>query len=145
MGIRESRFNGVFRRELTKWGFKFDRIESHATAPGLPDNTFVHKDTYLSGWIEVKEEMIIPVRVKYRPKQAFWMQRHVRANGNAMTIIHIKKLKAIVLVPGRYSFNAEKDLRSLVLTEQALLLKISDGWDAIAAAIINQCKHTRRS
>lgn len=144
MGIKESRFNVLFRRELAKFGFKIDRIESHATAPGLCDDHFVHFDTSLSGWIEVKEEMVVPTKVKYRPKQALWIQRHVRANGNAMTIIHIKKLKAVVLVPGDCSYKAEKNLRELVATEQALLIKLSDGWAEVSEAILNQCIQPRR-
>lgn len=149
MGIKESRFNQVLRRELEKYGFKIDRIESHATAPGIPDNTFVHEATRLSGWMEVKEEEDLPKRVKYRPKQPLWHRRHHRAGGNVMTIIHIKSSKCVVIVPGDKSFEAEKNLHALIDDGIALSFFISPGheevgWGAIARAIIFECRHTRR-
>lgn len=142
MSIRESSFNKKLREELGARGFKIDRIESHATAPGIPDDAFVHKPTGLTGWIEVKEAAIIPVKVKYRPKQAQWLETHVRCNGNAMTIIHIKSSKTVVIVPGECSYAAEKDLRSLLAKnpEGCYTIPTFNGWDIIAAAIIENCK-----
>lgn len=144
MGIKESRFNRVLRRELAQHGFKIDRIESHATAPGIPDNTFVHETTRLSGWIEVKEEEKLPQKVKYRPKQPLWHRTHHKAGGNVMTIIHIKSTKCVVIIPGNKAFDAQKNLPRLLNEGDALMLDLSSGWFEIATAIVGECRHSRR-
>jgi hypothetical protein len=148
MSVRESSFNRKFRTEMGLRGFKIDRIESHATIPGLPDDAFLHEFTLLSGWIEIKEEETIPSKVKYRPRQALWLETHTALGGCAMTLIHIKKSNEAILIPGKHSFVAEKDLKGLLARPSTGVRTINltklvpgagnfyNGWDALTEAIL---------
>lgn len=152
MSVKESSFNRKFRTEMDLRGFKIDRIESHATVPGIPDDAFIHEFSLMSGWIEVKEEETIPRKVKYRPKQAMWLETHTELGGCAMTIIHIKTTSDVILIPGKYSYEAEKDLKGLlarnapgiriirVLGPPLLRGMESESWDRVSSAIIAACR-----
>jgi hypothetical protein len=137
MGIKESTFNREFRMELTPLGWKFDRIESHATAPGIPDDACVHTASRLSGWVEVKEEQTIPHKVKYRPRQSWWLEDHVDRGGNALTVIHIKSTDSILFIPGSCSVDAEFDLHELMRRKKLYHVPLSLGWPKISAILLS--------
>jgi hypothetical protein len=137
MAIKESAFNKTFRTELTLLGWKFDRIESHTTAPGIPDDACVHKATRIAGWVEVKEEQTIPRRVKYRPRQSYWLEHHVASGGNAVTIIHIKSTDSILFIPGECSVEAETDLPGLMRRVQLYHIPLVLGWPRVSAVLLS--------
>jgi hypothetical protein len=139
VSIRESRFNKLFREHLEKEGFKFDRIESHTTSPGVPDNAFLHSPTRLSGWIEVKEVEWMPIKVAYRPRQSSWLEEHWRKGGNSMTIVHIKQEKSVVIVAGNRSFSAEKELNKLLTSEDSGVRIVPVVFSLIAKTVIDFC------
>jgi hypothetical protein len=107
MSVREANFNRKFRKEMEALGFKFDRVESHGTAPSIPDDAWVHSSGK-SGWIEIKECESFPSKMPYRPGQALWLDEHWRNGGNCCTLLHLKKEQAVILVPGNESVQAER-------------------------------------
>ena len=137
--IKESRFNKRLRTELTMRGFKFDRIESHATAPGIPDNAWVHVGGN-SGWLEIKESENQPSRIIYRPRQALWLYDHWERNGNCATILHVITGDHVFIIPGRESIEAERDFASLLINLPGIfiphLVLSIQAWDQIARILI---------
>ena len=142
MSIRESAFNSTLREQLTLLGFKFDRIESHATAPGIPDNFWIHYATGITGWLEIKETETIPTKVKYRPKQTLWLEEYDRYGGCCFTAIHIKSLDQVLIIPGKFSFAAERNLKDLLQKTElpSIQLKQKDTWFKIKNVILKGIK-----
>ena len=137
MGVKESGFNQVLRSKLATLGFKIDRVESHATAPGIADDAWQHKKGR-SGWLEVKEVEMPPKRVLYRPNQALWLSDHWAAGGLSATIIRVKHTDSVILIPGCYSLQAEHDLKRLIESKKAIVgyTHNSGFWEFIATMIL---------
>ena len=135
MSVREANFNRKFRSQMFALGFKFDRIESHATAPGIPDDAWVH-ECGKSGWIEIKECESFPAKMPYRPMQALWLDEHWRHNGNCCTLLHLKKEQAVILVPGDESIHAERDMQKW--SDSSLWINTDDKhiWTLLKYAIL---------
>jgi hypothetical protein len=113
--MSESSFNSTFRRNLLTVGrIRIHRIESHSTAPGIPDNHFISLSTGITGWIEMKEagpKEVSPSRIDYRPAQVPWLLEYDKDGGRCYTGIHIPRINLFLLIPGRYSRLASIDLR----------------------------------
>ena len=110
MGVREANFNRKFRQNMVPLGFKFDRVESHETAPSIPDDAWVHSSGK-SGWVEITECESFPERMPYRPGQALWHDEHWLRGGNCCTLLHLKKEQVVIIIPGNQSIQAELNLR----------------------------------
>ena len=138
MSVNEIAFGKRLRNELAERGFKFDRIESHATAPGIPDTAWVHH-TGESGWLEIKETENQPTKIDYRPRQALWLDEHWKRGGNSATILHVKNGDHLFLIPGVHSIQAERNFTILLnlpdLPLYHLVLSKLDAWDTLARLI----------
>jgi hypothetical protein len=139
MSVNETQFNKLLRTKMWAQGFKFDRIESHSTCPGIPDDAWVHKTTEQAGWLEIKEAETLPAKIKYRPKQALWLVDHWHNGGNCATLIHVKEYHDLFLIPGIESIKAERDLRLLIEQEPGVInlcLDVKIVWELLANAIL---------
>ena len=137
MSVRESVFNKRLRTELSQFQFKFDRVESPGTAPGIPDDSWVH-ESGAAGWIEIKEAQKLPSKIDYRPDQAAWLENHWAHGGNCCTMVHVKDGDYIIVVPGHCSGRAEVDLLALPMWNRVhVWLRESAAWSKLASIILN--------
>ena len=138
MTIKESSFNKRLREHFKLMGFKIDRIESHATSPGIPDNAWVQEAGH-SGWLEIKESLRMPKRIHFQPQQALWQVDHAKHGGNCATILHIKEEDQAVFIPGRFAIKAERDLKLLMEKEpesvRLFKLKEETSWHMLCVSI----------
>lgn len=143
MTLRESDFNRVLREKLAENNFRIYRIESHTTEAGISDDHFIHKPTGNSGWLEIKQELKMPKKIRYRPKQALWLVEYSEAHGNCATILHIKTINVAIFIPGIYSLEAENNLTGLcsgkTKADNVMLISLSEpiGWIKLSKAILN--------
>lgn len=146
MSIKELVWNKKMRTELYRFGFKFDRIESHDTAPGIPDDAFLHEPTGMSGWIEVKEEEVIPTKVKYRPKQVPWLLDHWRRGGICLTLVHVKARNYVIIIPGGDAQAASINLNDAMQQCPIACVDLDDenGWFKLSKEIIRIGRQKRR-
>ena len=111
---KESDFNRRFRKEMAARGMKMYRVESHATEPGMPDNHYIIRDLYTSGWIEVKgtDRKTYPGPVDYRKGQVPWLMGYSQLGGHCWTVLYLVTRKQVIVIPGNQSLIAEKDVGS---------------------------------
>jgi hypothetical protein len=128
--MAESKFNKRFRAELSAYpfNFRFFRIESHATEPGIPDNHFL-RDGY-SGWLEMKEEADrVPYRINYRPAQPAWLYSYWKDGGSCGTVLYVRSIDAVLLVRGCDTLRAAGgELRCVA---QIVALREEGAWERI--------------
>lgn len=139
MSVKESDFNRRMRLELEEHHmFRIDRIESHSLIGGIPDDAFLHKPSGIAGWIEVKEEAAMPSRIRYRPKQALWLYEYSMAGGICCTVVHVIDGDRALVIPGRFSLQAEKNITPLLRDHVAAipLTKRNVCWSILTTAII---------
>src|SRR4051812_3673712 len=110
--MSESDFNKKFRQAMTVRGLRMHRIESHGTAPGIPDNFFISIGTGTCGWIEVKQarEGESPKKIDYRPGQVPWLIQYTKDGGRCGTVLHIPAGNIVILIKGQDSAKAEQSL-----------------------------------
>lgn len=131
--MNEYGFNLSLREALLVRGFKFWRVESHQTCPGIPDCHFIHKPTAMTGWMEVKLEENLPTRMPYQPRQAAWLREYSLMGGNCWTVLRVDKQDLIVVVPGAESLRAEV---SLMESQPVFLRFREDRWDTLSEYLL---------
>jgi hypothetical protein len=148
MSVKELDFNKKLRGTLDEeFDYRIERIESHATAAGLPDNAWLCRPLSRSGWIEVKEVEGQPKKIKYRPRQAPWLYSYSTEGGCCCTIVHIKEGNLALIIPGSLSLIAQRNVGELPITKSngfptsvtATLVCLDDwaGWSRLSEAILN--------
>jgi hypothetical protein len=121
---KESRFNAEFRRQMEKLGMRIYRVESHATCPGMPDNHYIVRDLPgASGWMEIKEDDTMRNAIAYRPQQVPWLLDYSKQGGRCWTVVHVPSRRLVLVVPGKESLVASKDI------DRSSHFRVSLDWD----------------
>jgi hypothetical protein len=108
--MSENTFSIALRKRLVAdFNFRFDRVESHATAPGIPDCHYICQGS--TGWIEFKESLSLPKAVNYRPGQVPWLMAYSYHGGRCFTILNIKLGRYAIVIPGCESATANRSLK----------------------------------
>lgn len=134
--MAESAFNKKFRAEMAARGMKIYRVESHSTSPGMPDNHYIIEPRGRSGWMEIKEAKpneLLPNCILYQPKQVPWHIEYTQKGGAVFTLLHVPRMKEVILIEGRYALSASIRLQGT--PAQVFSLDHPEVWEELLKAI----------
>jgi hypothetical protein len=133
--MSESAFSKKLRNGLAEHGVKTERVESRATAVGIPDIYGIKMG--FSFWIETKQNFKAD-RIRYEPLQALWLETEWKNGGMCLTILHHTATDEVIIVWGNDSRAAEKSIQGT----NHIVIPFHEGWvDEVWDVIYSNRKH----
>jgi len=104
--VSETKFRHAVRDKL-KAQFTIAQIESHQTAPGVPDTHLLLNDqanhTNKTCWLELKFEEKLPTRIDLRKTQVPWLRKYYRSGGKCWVVLKVGCESKIYVWAGSYA------------------------------------------